>query len=394
MNKRLVGWILLCWLVGGLSFLFQIEGVREVVRQQVEGGWEIVHKFLGQRAPEWHDYPNFRASEERVRKGAFPSSTTHSAGSSHVSFLRPRIIDGDTIHSGGQRIRLSGIDAPERSQPYGTTVTRALAGQLHRGRVTCQLQGKDKYDRHLGTCYVQGRDMNKWMVRNGYAWSDPRTPRYRLQEELAQRERRGVHRSGSTLRPEQWRRRGRREKETDLPRRSIQSRMDERFVVSRREKETGLPGPSPRRSGPSGRDQPRRSSDTHAAGSSHISFFRPRIIDGDTIRHKRRKIRLNGIDAPERGQPYGSEAARALARKLRRGKVTCRLEGKDAYGRHLGTCYIKGKNVNEWMVRNGYAWSYWLSRYRRQEEAARRERKGVHRSRSAVRPEQWRRRRG
>lgn len=240
MNKRLVGWILLCWLVGGLGFLFQIKGVREGVRQQAEGGWEIVHKFLGQRAPGWQDYPDFRASGERVPKGVSRSSI------------------------GG----------------------------------------------------------------------------------------------------------------------------------SRGEKETGLPGPSPRRSDLSGRNRPRRSSDTHSTGSYDISFFRPRIIDGDTIRHKRRKIRLNGIDAPERGQPYGSEATRALARKLRRGKVTCRLEGKDRYGRHLGTCYVKGKSVNEWMVRNGYAWSYWLRRYRRQEELARRERKGVHRSRSAIRPEQWRRRRG
>ena len=207
MNKRLVGWILLCWLVGGLGFLFQIEGMREVVRQQAEGGWEIVHKCLGQRAPGWQDYPDFRASGERVSKRASHSSITRSAGSSHVSFLRPRIIDGDTIHDGEWRIRLSGIDAPERSQPYGTTATQALARQLHRGRVTCQLQGKDKYDRHLGTCYVQGRNMNEWMVRNGYAWSDPRTPRYRRQEELARRERKGVHRSRSAIRPEQWRRR-------------------------------------------------------------------------------------------------------------------------------------------------------------------------------------------
>ena len=67
---------------------------------------------------------------------------------------------------------------------------------------------------------------------------------------------------------------------------------------------------------------------------------------------------------PERRQPYGTEATQALARQLRRGKVTCRLEGKDKYNRHLGTCYVQGRNVNEWMVRNGYAWSYWTSQYR------------------------------
>ena len=118
----------------------------------------------------------------------------------------------------------------------------------------------------------------------------------------------------------------------------------------------------------------------------------PRTLDGDTIHHEGRRIRLSGIDAPERDQPYGSEATRALARQLRRGRVTCRFHGQGSYRRHLGTCYVQGQNVNEWMVRNGYAWSY--GRYRRQEELARRERKGVHRSRSAIRPEQWRRRRG
>ena len=133
---------------------------------------------------------------------------------------------------------------------------------------------------------------------------------------------------------------------------------------------------------------------TRSGDSSHMSFFRPHVIDGDTIQHQGQKIRLNGIDAPERGQPYGAKATRALARQLRRGKVTCRLQGKDKYGRHLGTCYVQGRNVNEWMVHNGYAWSYWTAWYRQQEEAARRQRKGVHRSRSAIRPEQWRRRRG
>ena len=173
MNKRLVGWILLCWLVGGMVFISQIEEVREVLRQQVEGGWGFVRRITDGKA-------------------------TH--------LFRPRIIDGDTIHHEGQKIRLSGIDAPERRQPYGTEATQALARQLYRGRVTCQLQGKDKYDRNLGMCYVQGRNVNEWMVRNGHAWSYL-TPGYRRQEELARREGKGVHRSGSALRPEQWRRR-------------------------------------------------------------------------------------------------------------------------------------------------------------------------------------------
>ena len=173
MNKTVVVGVLLCWLVGGLGFISQMGGVREVVRTQVEGGRGIVRRMIDGQA-------------------------TH--------LYRPHIIDGDTIQHKGQQIRLKEIDAPERGQPYGPQATRALAGQLRRGQVTCRLKGKDKYGRHLGTCYVQGRNVNEWMVRNGYAWSYW-TARYRRQEELARRHKKGVHRSRSAVRPEQWRKR-------------------------------------------------------------------------------------------------------------------------------------------------------------------------------------------
>ena len=121
-----------------------------------------------------------------------------------------------------------------------------------------------------------------------------------------------------------------------------------------------------------------------------LRFANPHILDGDSISIKGRHIHMYGIDAPEYDQPYGTEATQALARILRQQEIVCKLHGKDKYNRDLGVCYIKGKDVNAWMVRNGYAWSYW--EYKQEEARARRERRGVHRSTTSIHPAQWRRR--
>lgn len=87
------------------------------------------------------------------------------------------------------------------------------------------------------------------------------------------------------------------------------------------------------------------------------------VADGDTMTiltggDNRIKIRLLGIDAPERGQDFGSKA-REFLNDLCYGKtVTVEKNGEDQYGRLLGVVYIDGENVNEKMVRNGLAWYY------------------------------------
>ncbi len=91
------------------------------------------------------------------------------------------VIDGDTIAIGDTRIRLEGIDAPEAAQScgrrwFGTWACgRAAADELAkltaRQTVTCESKGADKYDRVLGTCYVNGADINAEMVRRGMAWA-------------------------------------------------------------------------------------------------------------------------------------------------------------------------------------------------------------------------------
>lgn len=93
---------------------------------------------------------------------------------------------------------------------------------------------------------------------------------------------------------------------------------------------------------------------------------RPRVVDGDTIVLSDERLRLRGIDAPERGQSCrkglrridcGARATEALKR-LVRGGVDCDGERIDRYGRRLVRCVAEGVDVNAEMVRRGWAVSY------------------------------------
>ena len=68
-----------------------------------------------------------------------------------------------------------------------------------------------------------------------------------------------------------------------------------------------------------------------------------RVIDGDTLWLGNVKIRLNGIDAPERGQARFREATNALQRLVAGQTVLCRLNGDKTYDRWVAVCYV-GKN--------------------------------------------------
>ena len=92
-----------------------------------------------------------------------------------------RVIDGDTLEIAGRHVRLEGIDAPESGQTCGrrligswrcgSAAADALAKLVAKRRVSCESRGNDKYDRMLGICFVDGRDINAEMVREGFAWA-------------------------------------------------------------------------------------------------------------------------------------------------------------------------------------------------------------------------------
>jgi endonuclease YncB( thermonuclease family) len=114
-----------------------------------------------------------------------------------------RVIDGDTVSVGDVRIRLEGIDAPESAQtcqrrwqgnwPCGSAATTALQNLIGHNAIRCERHGLDKYHRVLGVCFVDGRDVNAEMVRQGYAWAFVRySTSYVKEEAAAKAERIGI----------------------------------------------------------------------------------------------------------------------------------------------------------------------------------------------------------
>lgn len=93
-----------------------------------------------------------------------------------------KVIDGDTIellaktskenpynHITKLKIRLYGIDAPELKQAYGKEAKEFLSALVLKQEISLIIENKDKYDRFVGTLFLKGQDINKEMVKNGYA---------------------------------------------------------------------------------------------------------------------------------------------------------------------------------------------------------------------------------
>lgn len=88
------------------------------------------------------------------------------------------------------------------------------------------------------------------------------------------------------------------------------------------------------------------------------------ILDGDTIEvlHSRttERIRLAGIDCPEKKQPFGQRAKQTTSTLSFGHDVTVHRAGKDRYGRTIGAVELPdGTNLNYELVRQGWCWWYW-----------------------------------
>jgi len=87
------------------------------------------------------------------------------------------------------------------------------------------------------------------------------------------------------------------------------------------------------------------------------------IADGDTLTilvvgNEQVKIRLAGIDTPEKAQPFGNKAKQSLAALTFQKQASVEIETKDRYGRTVGRVIVAGKDVNAELVRQGMAWVY------------------------------------
>ena len=125
------------------------------------------------------------------------------------------------------------------------------------------------------------------------------------------------------------------------------------------------------------------------------------VSDGDTYKvlyeNREIKIRLDHVDCPEKGQPFG-KAAKKFGSDFCFGKtVTVRTTGKrDRYKRLIAEIYIGRKCLNKELVRNGLAWHF--TRYSKNREYAQLQNKargkhaGLWREADALPPWEWRKR--
>ena len=102
-------------------------------------------------------------------------------GASRVAEARvstPVVVDGDILALDGERVRLWGVDAPERDQTCergglayrcGQVASQALQVWIGRRPVSCVEIEKDQYGRSVARCAVDGEDMGEWLVEQGHA---------------------------------------------------------------------------------------------------------------------------------------------------------------------------------------------------------------------------------
>lgn len=125
------------------------------------------------------------------------------------------VTDGDTVwvrRDGGERrpvkVRLNGLDAPERCQAWGEEASAALASHVLGQPVTVQAAATDVYDRRIVTLVVQGEDVGAWLVAHGHAWSTGfrRHPgRYAAQQQAARAARLGLFADPQAIEPKVFR---------------------------------------------------------------------------------------------------------------------------------------------------------------------------------------------
>jgi len=127
-----------------------------------------------------------------------------------------------------------------------------------------------------------------------------------------------------------------------------------------------------------------------------------RIIDGDTFElllndRDNERIRLHGIDCPERDQPFSSKARNYLASLIFSKTVRIVRKDVDRYGRTIAMVFVKNINVNEALLSAGFAWHF--KRYDRNpqwaqlEKTAADQQLGLWADDSPTPPWEWRRKR-
>ena len=153
----------------------------------------------------------------RLLAVAFVSVFCTGLGAAETRGRVERVLDGDTVHvataTGRLTVRLGGIDAPEKSMPFGPEARDSLAALVQGREATVVHTAIDRYGRTIGVLIVEGKDINAEMLRLGMAWvyrQYYRSGPYFDIEAEAKRERRGLWSQDNPMPPWLYRRSRRR----------------------------------------------------------------------------------------------------------------------------------------------------------------------------------------
>ncbi len=140
-----------------------------------------------------------------------------------------------------------------------------------------------------------------------------------------------------------------------------------------------------------------------AASADTLTGIVVKVADGDSItvldNNIEHKIRLQGIDAPERKQAFGNASRKHLASPVAGKEVTVKWVKRDRYGRIVGFVIVDGQDVNLAQVKTGMAWFYRYYQkelgaenrklYAQAEDEARAIKKGLWQDKNPMPPWEW-----
>jgi micrococcal nuclease len=137
------------------------------------------------------------------------------SASADISGRIVRVLDEDTIEileTGNRltRVRLAGIDAPEKNQPFGQRSRKELTSMVAQRPVTITGSETDRYARLLGTVWLGMTDVNAEQISKGLAWAyryhgKPIRPDYAVLEAEARRQSTGLWSAPGQTEPWRWR---------------------------------------------------------------------------------------------------------------------------------------------------------------------------------------------
>lgn len=141
---------------------------------------------------------------------------------SHAEILVGKVVgvsDGDTITvldatKTEHKVRLMGIDAPEKSQDFGNQSKRALSDYIYQKEVTVEYKKLDKYKRKVGKVIMDNQDVCLAMIELGMAWhyKDYEKEQSKLDRDLysqaeikARNEKHGLWQASNPIAPSEFR---------------------------------------------------------------------------------------------------------------------------------------------------------------------------------------------